>query len=136
MVNALLLRVHQSGHLAELSPRRRALVKEALLVYKRIRKDIPHSLPFWPLGLPTQQDEWVCLGLRRDNRHYLAVWHIRGDRPETRLPLPALKGKTIAVSCAFPSGPGCRWEWHKDEGILTVSMPEAKTARLFEITDF
>jgi alpha-galactosidase len=52
MVNALLLRVHQSGHLAELSPRRRELVKEALDYYKRIRGDIPVALPFWPLGLP------------------------------------------------------------------------------------
>jgi alpha-galactosidase len=135
MVNALLLRVHQSGHLAELSPRRRDLVKEALQVYKRIRMDIPHSLPFWPLGLPTQQDEWVCLGLRRDNRHYLAVWHLRGARSETQLPLPDLIGKAIAVSCAFPSESECRWEWDEDEGILTVSMPEAKTARLLEITE-
>lgn len=47
MVNALLLRVHQSGHLAELEPHRRKLVKEALDYYKTIRSDIPHATPFW-----------------------------------------------------------------------------------------
>lgn len=52
MVNSLLLRVHQSGHLAELTPRRRALVKEALDYYKSIRACIPQAFAFWPLGMP------------------------------------------------------------------------------------
>ncbi len=38
MVNAMLLRIHQSGHLAELTQERRDLVKEALDIYKTIRK--------------------------------------------------------------------------------------------------
>ncbi|GJM74991.1 hypothetical protein HMSSN036_72070 [Paenibacillus macerans] len=75
MVNALLLRVHQSGHLAELSPRRRELVKEALDYYKTIRKDIPEALPFWPLGLPKQQDEWISLGLAAGARF---IWPCGG----------------------------------------------------------
>ena len=44
MVNAILLRVHQSGHLAQISPERRALVKEGLDYYKTIRADLRLSL--------------------------------------------------------------------------------------------
>lgn len=40
MVNAMLLRIHQSGHLAELSPERVELVKEGISYYKEIRSDI------------------------------------------------------------------------------------------------
>ena len=57
MVNAILLRVHQSGHLAQISPERRALVKEGLDYYKTIRADLREALPFWPIGLSHFGDE-------------------------------------------------------------------------------
>ena len=44
MVNAMLLRIHQSGHLAEISPERRELVREGIAFYKRIRGDIKNGL--------------------------------------------------------------------------------------------
>lgn len=134
MVNALLLRVHQSGHLAELSPRRRELVKEALDYYKTIRGDIPEALPFWPLGLPTQQDDWISYGLYRDDRIYLAVWRISGDQAEIKLPLERVKGKRLSVRCAYPAqSHHCEWQWNEEAGILQVSLPAVRTARLFEI---
>ncbi|MGG6313203.1 glycoside hydrolase family 36 protein [Paenibacillus macerans] len=135
MVNALLLRVHQSGHLAELSPRRRELVKEALDYYKTIRKDIPKALPFWPLGLPKQQDDWISLGLRRADGDaiYLAVWRTGGDALSHVLPLPALQGETLAIRCAYPQGFDGEHAWDRASGELTVTLPAAKSARLFEI---
>ncbi|MCM3703496.1 alpha-galactosidase [Paenibacillus macerans] len=133
MVNALLLRVHQSGHLAELSPRRRELVKEALDYYKTIRKDIPQALPFWPLGLPKQQDDWISLGLRRGDSVYLAVWRIAGASPDRTLPLPALRGEQLDIRCAYPHGFDCSWNWDAEQGELQVTLPNVKSARLFEI---
>ncbi|MGZ7442554.1 glycoside hydrolase family 36 protein [Paenibacillus sp. TH7-28] len=133
MVNALLLRVHQSGHLAELSPRRRELVKEALDYYKTIRKDIPQALPFWPLGLPKQQDDWISLGLRCGDSVYLAVWRIAGDSPDRTLPLPALRGEQLDIRCAYPQGFDCSWNWDAEQGELQVTLPNVKSARLFEI---
>ena len=40
MVNAMLLRVHQSGHLAKLDDARKELVKEGLDLYKKIRSEM------------------------------------------------------------------------------------------------
>lgn len=136
MVNALLLRVHQSGHLAELSPRRRELVKEALDYYKTIRGDIREALPLWPVGLPTQQDDWACLGLRRDNRIYLALWHIRGEEGQIDLPLAELRGEQLEIRCAYPQAASgqCQWSWDRAEGVLRVNLPQQRTARLLEIT--
>lgn len=133
MVNALLLRVHQSGHLAELSPRRRELVKEALDYYKVIRKHISHASPFWPLGLPDDQAEWVSLGLRRGDRRYLAVWRIAGDAVDIRLPLKELQGLAPSFQCAYPKQHDSVWKWDKEAGELNVFLPPGKTARLFEI---
>ncbi|WP_080832737.1 glycoside hydrolase family 36 protein [Cohnella massiliensis] len=133
MVNALLLRVHQSGHLAELSPRRRQLVKEALDYYKSIRKDIPEALPFWPLGLPTQQDDWVSLGLRAGERAYVAVWRIGGESASAALPMPRFAGRELDVRIAYPSAHDSALTWDKAGGVLTVTLPQARTARLIEI---
>ena len=80
MVNAMLLRIHQSGHLAEISPERRKLVKEGLDCYKRIRQDLRTGLPFWPLGLPKFGDSWVSLGLQMRRRRNL-IWQC-GDWQE------------------------------------------------------
>jgi alpha-galactosidase len=133
MVNALLLRVHQSGHLAELEPRRRELVKEALDYYKSIRAHIPQAMPFWPLGLPDSRGEWVSFGLRHDNVRYLAVWRIRGEEAGITLPIPDLKGHKVNVSCAYPQQHSSSWSWDQAEGNLRVEIPAGTTARLFEI---
>lgn len=133
MVNALLLRVHQSGHLAELSPQRRALVKEGLDAYKLIRKDIPKALPFWPLGLPTQQDHWVSYGLRHEGQYYVAIWHVAGEDSSIDLSLPALQGKTPHIECMYPQTHDCTWMWNADAGTLQVSLPNVRTARLLRI---
>ena len=133
MINALLLRVHQSGHLAELSPRRRELVKEALDYYKVIRTDIPHSAPFWPLGLPDSQGNWVSFGLKRGDRRYLAVWRIAGDEVSISLPIESLKGQEPVITCAYPQQHDSVWQWNKEAAQLTIFLPPGKVARLFEI---
>lgn len=134
MVNALLLRVHQSGHLAELTPRRRELVKEALDYYKSIRADIPEAVPFWPLGLPEQGAGWVSLGLRRGGRQYVAVWRIGGSGAEQALPIPQLAGAAAEARLAYPAGAAGGCVWDAEAGVLRVTLPEARTARVFEIT--
>ena len=52
MVNAMLLRVHQSGHLAKLDDARKELVKEGLDLYKKIRSDIKDFIRSGRLGFP------------------------------------------------------------------------------------
>lgn len=133
MVNALLLRIHQSGHLAELSEERRALVHEAIAYYKSIREDIRHAVPFWPLGLSQFSDGWISLGLQHESRAYVAVWRRDAQEDTCSLPIPFLKGKHVRVRCAYPSYEHCSWHWNSASGILSVSLPERTSARLFEI---
>jgi alpha-galactosidase len=133
MVNALLLRVHQSGHLAELAPQRRALVKEALDYYKSIRAHIPQAFAFWPFGLPDSGGEWVSFGLHHGAIRYIAVWRIAGDAAEIKLPIPELQGQEADARCAYPQAHGSEWSWDPAEGSLSVSLPAGKTARLFEL---
>ena len=146
MVNAMLLRIHQSGHLAELSTERKALVKEALDYYKTIRQDIKTALPFWPIGLSKYEDEWVAMGLRSTNTNkiYLAVWRREGGNKECVLPIAYTgTGKQngyeisgvgrVKVECVYPSYGECDYQWNEVSKQLTVKFPKENMARIFEL---
>ena len=133
MVNAMLMRVHQSGHLAELSDERLSLVREGLEYYKKIRTDIPKSLPFWPLGLPTFEDQWISLGLRCGNKCYIAVWRMESQTDTCSLKIKGFEGKAATVKCTYPQKFISKSLWNKESGILTVKLPNNNTARIFEI---
>ena len=136
MVNAMLLRVHQSGHLNMLSQERKDLVKEGLDYYKTIRYHIKEAVPFWPLGLSQFEDEWVSLGLRAENKIYLAVWRRSGNKNQISLPLPVSKEEkeSIQIRCAYPSYSTSQFAWNSRTDTLTVQLEKENMARLFEIT--
>ena len=52
MISAMLVRIHQSGHLAQISPAGFNMVTHGISVYKSIRDDIKRSIPFYPTGMP------------------------------------------------------------------------------------
>lgn len=135
MVNALPLRIHQSGHLGELSEETYSLIEEALDYYKTIRQDIKCAVPFWPLGLADVTDTWLSLGLRNGIRNYLAVWRNGDERDICTMKISHLKGRELTIRCAYPSTEDCRYSWNKESGEFTVVLKEAVSARFFEITE-
>ena len=134
MVNAMLLRIHQSGHLAKIEPERRELVSEAIKVYKKIRGDIKNALPFWSLGLSKFSDSWVSLGLKCENYAYLAVWRRESGSDTCVLPIDFLKGKSAEIECIYPSFNQYAFEYHQNSGSVTVRFDKPYTARLFKIS--
>ncbi|PRX18166.1 alpha-galactosidase [Orenia metallireducens] len=133
MVNAILMRIHQSGHLAEIDQERKALVKEGINYYKGIREDIKNSLPFWPLGLPSFDDQWISLGLKTAKKTYVAVWRLNSQVNTCRLPIRHLKGMEVKVRMTYPLEVEGEGYWNQSSGILTVSLPQNNTARIFEL---
>ncbi|WP_040949819.1 glycoside hydrolase family 36 protein [Gorillibacterium massiliense] len=134
MVNAMLLRIHQSGHLVHINAERKALVKEALDCYKTIRHDIKTALPFWPLGLSKFADPWVSLGLRTEHKQYVAIWRRNSETGTCTLPIAYTGGRKVTVRCAYPSFEDCEYAWNAGNQTLTVNLPKTYSARLFEIT--
>ncbi len=133
MINAMLLRIHQSGHLGFIEEDRKALVKEGIEVYKSIRGDIKESLPFWSLGLSKFSDNWVSLGLKCEGKSYLAVWRREG-KDTCILPIEHLKGKNTEVECIYPSFNECEFSFNKNNGTLSVKLDKPYIARLFKLT--
>lgn len=148
MINAMLARIHQSGHLAELPAERVALVKEGIACYKQIRGDIKQALPFWPLDLTDNEDLWACGGLQLSDKAYLAVWKRQmegknNDRrirqgtvcTETELAIPLgslpFAKEGIKVSCLYPQKEETAFRMEGD--ALTVTFEKLVMARLFVI---
>lgn len=138
MVNAMLLRVHLSGHLAGLEPERFAHVRDGISVYKSIRTDIARGLPFWPMGLvPCDvSDAWISFGLRVDgeDRAYLAVWRLASGMDSCTVPLESFKGRQACVELLYPKTVVTDFSWSDASGILSIKLPNPYSARVFRIS--
>lgn len=131
MINAMLLRIHQSGHLGTIDDKNKALVKKGIEVYKKIRRDIKTALPFWSIGISSFSDPWASLGMKNENRAYIAVWRRDAENDDIILPIKFLKGKAARVSCIYPDIGGEYFEWSAQNGELFVKLPSKNSARLF-----
>ena len=132
-VNSCLMRIHQSGNMEVLVEDKKDIVREELAFYKSIRRDIPKALPFWPLGLAKDGDDWMSMGLDWENRQVIAVWRIKGE-DTCELPIAKYKGKEVHVKVAFPAeDKACKVTWDADKGVVKVMLPEEKTARIIQI---
>lgn len=143
MINALLCRIHQSGHLAAISRDRRELVDEGISYYKTIRGDIRNSLPYWPIGLAHTLDQWLCLVLYTDKKAYMAVWRkdleaaSLEDAAEIEIPVPKRRfGEISNLHLAYPAD-ACsnhlKYEYKAEQELLWMRFEEPIMARLFEM---
>ncbi len=148
MVNAMLGRIHQSGHLAELSAQRMELVKEGIACYKTIRGDIKRAVPFLPLDVTDNEDLWACGGLQTEDKAYLCVWkrQMEGKNNDRRLQAGTVCSDTtlsiplgslpfakdgVQVSCIYPEKEPVSFQVEKD--VLTVTFEKPVMARLFVV---
>ena len=133
MVNALLLRIHQSGRIHEIAPRSLALVKEGIAYYKTIRKLIRRGQPIWPLGLARFGAPWTSFGIVSGKTTLLAVWRFAGKERTINIPLPELQGKKPQISVGFPAKAAPLCKWNDKSGMLRVTLAKEHTARLLQI---
>lgn len=140
MINALLLRIHQSGHIPELSESRRELVREGIRFYKDIRQDIKAAMPSWPLGLCENMDKFLCSVLKTQEKAYLAVWRRGGKEDAFRIPLKYIwdgaDTKGFKVMLAYPKealAENCDYVYDGETGTLGVTLKQEIMARLFVI---
>ena len=135
MTSSLLGRIHLSGQLAELKPEARALVREAVSVYKSIRTDLPHMVPAWSLGLPDWEDPWIALALHKPGAMYLTIWRRPGATPSVILPLPPLQGTAARLEVLYPSTSVADIAWYPHSAELVISLPHSPSALLLCITE-
>jgi alpha-galactosidase len=144
LCNALLGRVHLSGHLDKMSEPQLALVAAALKVYKRIRSALSCAVPFWPLGLPRWTDTWLALGMRAPEATYVLAWrrgHLVGASPPGErtspermvLPVSHLRNTDVTSELLYPALDGVAARWEQALGGLIVELSRVPSACLVEL---
>ena len=126
IVNGMLGRPQLSGGIWKLSETQLDRLAGAVSVYKSYRADIPGSLPFWPLGLPRWNDDWVAHGLSAEQYRYISVWRRAGKASTV---LPGVEEGAIRV--LFPSDGAATIRWV--DGVLRITLPNAPSAVLFRV---
>lgn len=130
MVNALLLRIHQSGHIAELDQERLALVAEGIEIYKQIREQIPTAEPCWFTGIPHIDDKWFSFALETPTDYYLAVWRTESTNSRFSIPIP----KAVAtVQQLYPVTACDNSQFSFSNDHLLVEFKQNKMARFYQI---
>lgn len=132
MVNAILLRVHQSGRLDRISSARRKLVEEGIAYHRSIVNELKRGLPFWPVGLAAMWDDYLCVGLECGEKLYIAVWRTGLNADEAasaEIPLPGRGRATVKL--AYPQKALCEYQFNEENRVLRLRLPP-RTARIFE----
>jgi alpha-galactosidase len=129
MVSAMLCRIHQSGHLAELSPQSFKTVSDGLKIYKsKLAPVIPKSVPFFPLGMPSMNDSIsaVSVGLKNASSKFISVWRLAG---ESKVYIPESESKSVQL--IYPENQNIKVT-RKGNGIQ-LEFPEKYMAAIVEL---
>ncbi len=126
MVNALLMRMHLGGEIARLNEKQFAIVKEGIECYKQTRGLIPELIPFYPLGMPKYDSEWICVGFKNDSKAFLKVWRVNSTNECLSIPLDNVKSAEITYS---NHGSGIDVQNNQ----LKVRLPENMSAALIDV---
>ena len=73
--------------------------------------------------------------LKGAKKTYLAVWRLNSQTDTCKLPINHLKGVETVVRLAYPLEGDGEYYWNQSSGILTVSLPQDNTARIFELLE-
>ena len=127
MINSFLGRMHLASHLELLNEQQRALVAEGVRYYNTLSAAKKRAVPYFPCGFAALGDDHLAAGLKTDEKIYLAVWCMKGEK-EVRIPI---KEATRGVKIAYPTV--CTAAAALQDGVLTVTFADVPQAAFLEI---
>jgi alpha-galactosidase len=128
MINSFLGRMHLASHLELLGEEKFTLVREGVEYYNSIREAKKTALPYMPLGFTNFGKTLVASGLLTDEKLYLAVWNLGGEK-KVSIPLEDIAPKSAKV--AYPA---CNaLEYRLEGNNIEIEFTEDYQARMFEI---
>ncbi len=128
MVNSLLGRMHLASPFWYLNDHKKAILKEGLDYARTLTEMKKVAKPYLPLGYVRWGASNVAVGLKTDDKLYLAVWNLK--EPTTlEIPLVEVKAKSAKVGypLCLPT------DYILKDNVLTVNFTEPEQARFFEI---
>lgn len=129
-------RLYLSGFINRMNEARLELVRHAIALHRRVLAEQQQMLPFWPLGLPCFDGDWLASGLRPQSNKgtgYLTVWRRRGAQSViVRIPKGAKLVQVFPASHFTNMQPWNVEAISADSVRLSVSTEEP-SARVFAV---
>jgi alpha-galactosidase len=137
LCTGMLGRLYLSGWLDRLDSSQHGIVAQAVRAHKLLREQMPRSRPFWPLGLPGWDDDWVVLGLRDDqDTVFLTIWRRARRAGQLTIALPpAPPGhRWSAPTAVFPAESPLSVTWdHRSNALLVADEAGLHAARVLAL---
>ena len=127
MINSFLGRMHLASHLDYLNEHQMDLIREGVAYYNTLSDMKKTALPYFPMGFTQFGEKTVCAGLKNDNKIYLAVWNLEGEK---ELFVPIAEGVKNA-KIAYPTVTSVELSTSTDGICLTC--PQTPCAVFLEI---
>jgi alpha-galactosidase len=121
LATGILGRLYLSGRVDLMTPEQLHLVRQAVIVHKRLRPEISAGTPFWPFGLAGHRGPWAAQGLRRAGDTYLTLWRLPGAPVEVDVPIAHLRDVDVSIGSLFPPASDWSLRWRRDQGSLHVT---------------
>lgn len=129
MSSAMLQRIHLGGNLGLLTDDMFAAVQEGIQCYKKIRKEIPNGIPFWPTGFHSFDAGWLVFGLHLTDKDLLTV--CRREDEDTRINIP-VKRRIREVRVIYPLSEPRAVCTSDDNCSITVELDQMNSAVIVE----
>ncbi len=128
MINSFLGRMHLASHLEYLNDHQLECVREGVTYYNSLSEMKKTALPYFPMGFAGFGDPVVSAGLKNEDKIYLAVWNLKGEK-EISIPLE----ETIReAKIAYPQKARVQLQLCKDG--IRLTCPETPCAVFLEIS--
>ena len=127
MINSFLGRMHLASHLELLNDQQRALIAEGVRYYNTFSAAKKRAVPYFPCGFAAFGDDHLAAGLKTDEKIYLAVWCMKGEKC-VEIPI---KESTRGVKIAYPAASTATAELSGN--TLSVTFADAPQAAFLEI---
>ena len=135
MINASLGAMYLSGRLELADDKNRALIREAVDLYKQNRAMIAGAVPVFPTGMPVMgQPGFITYGLKNGSELLLAVWRVQTKEETAVVPLGRFGAKRVEQ--IYPrEDDASRFVFAPATGTLTVQMRGSENmGRLYKVT--
>ena len=120
--------MHLVSHLDYLNEHQMDLIWEGVAYYNTLSEMKKTALPYFPIGFTNFGEKTVCAGLKNDNKIYLAVWNLKGEKENF---IPIAEPITDA-KIAYPAKTSVQLNLC-NEGIQ-LTCPETPCAVFLEVT--
>ena len=128
MINSFLGRMHLASHLDYLNDHQMDLIREGVAYYNTLSEMKKTATPYFPMGFTNFGDSIVCAGLKKDDKIYLAVWNLKGEK-EVVVPIAE---NITAAQISYPTQTSVKLNLCKSG--LQLTCPETPCAVFLELS--